>query len=110
SLVVYCFNANYGAPAVAWVVIRHSYGNIGGLFAEIFLVDGTVFIDDEGHDSRIPVFGGVGEKGKPACHLSIDDVILHAALCLVALFGQDVEVVAVERLGFIASVGVARGL
>jgi hypothetical protein len=105
-----CFRAQYGAPAVARVVFRHGYGNVSGLFAQVLLVDRTVLVDNEGHDSRISVFGGIGENGKPTRHLSIDDVILCATLCLVSLFGQYLEVVAVERLGLIAGVRVTGGL
>jgi hypothetical protein len=51
SLVVDCFRADHGAPAIAGVLFSHSHGDVGGLFAQIFLVDGAVFVDDEGHDS-----------------------------------------------------------
>jgi hypothetical protein len=50
-LLLECFSSDYRFPAVDRVVFRHGYGDIGGLFAQVVLVDRAVFVDDECHDS-----------------------------------------------------------
>jgi hypothetical protein len=50
-LILDCFRADYGVPAIARVVFRHGRGDFVRLFAQVLLVDGAVFVDDECHDS-----------------------------------------------------------
>ena len=53
-------------PAVGRVEFRHGQGYFSGLFAQIFLVDHAILANDERHDSRVPVFRGVGQNGEAA--------------------------------------------
>src|SRR5205807_3746004 len=100
---------DHAAPSIARIVFRDACCNIGSLFPQIFLIDGTVLADDEGHDSRIPISGWVGENCEAASHLSVRNVIRRAAGGFVSLFCQDLEIVAVEGLWLLARVGVADG-
>src|SRR5687767_6769307 len=50
-------------------------GDAFGARSEILLVDSTGMIDQEGHDARISVLGGVCDQREAADHLVLDDVI-----------------------------------
>src|SRR5271157_1090124 len=85
-------------PGLVGVVGLHLFGEVGGLRPQVFLVYGTVLIDDEGHHSGVAVLRRVGNEGEAASHFPIHDVALGAAFCVSALRGKHTVVVAVERL------------
>ena len=58
----------------------------------------AVLVDQKGHDSRVAILRRIGDKSKPARHVSIDEVVLGAARRVRALRLQRVEEIAVERL------------
>ena len=78
-------------PPVARIVIRHSLGNRLGLIAQVFLVDDAVFANDEGHDAGISVIRRIRHCRKPTRHLSVNDVLLRAALRLVSLLWSGID-------------------
>src|ERR1700692_1832652 len=65
--------------------------------SQILLEQHAILIDDEGHDSRVSVFGGISDEGKSTGHFPCDQVLLRTTSRLIALSLQHVEVVAVER-------------
>src|SRR5215469_1977874 len=73
-------------PAVAGIVFSHRCRGRRGVFAEVLLINEPVGADDECHDPRIAVFHREGEKRESTSHLAIYDVVLRAALGLIALF------------------------
>ncbi len=104
------FRAEYGAPSVSRVVFRRSRRDFGGLLSQVFLVHYSVLAYQERHDSRIPVFRGIRKNGEATYQLSINEIIFSPTLCLVALLGEYLEVIAVERLRLVARTGVAHSL
>src|ERR1700761_2751743 len=100
------FSADHGLPVVARVIVRHGQSQRARRLAEIFLIDGAVLADEEGHDARIPVFRGIGQNGKTARHVSVHDVIHRAAFRLISLAGEYAVVIAIEGLWFTARAGV----
>src|SRR5271157_3391693 len=85
-------------PGLVGVVGLHLFGQVGGLRPQVFLVYGTVLIDDEGHHSGVAVLRRIGNEGEAASHFPIHDVALGATFCVSALRGKYAVVVAVERL------------
>src|SRR5271157_5029617 len=85
-------------PGLVGVVGLLLFGQVGGLRPQVFLVYGTVLIDDEGHHSGVAVLRGIGHEGEAASHFPIHDVALGATFCVSALRGKYAVVVAVERL------------
>lgn len=49
------------------------------IWPEILLKYRTIMIDHEGHDTRIAVFGWIGEERETADHLALDEVVISAA-------------------------------
>src|SRR5260221_263827 len=65
--------------------------------AEIFLVDRAGMIDQDGHDTRSAVLGGIGDQREPTDHLACDDIVECAARCVRALLLQNPVIIAMIR-------------
>ena len=75
---------------------------------EVDVVDDAVLVDDEGLDARLAIFGRPSDEAEAGDHVAIDDVVVGAAGDLVALAGQDLELVA--EIAFAFGGGVELGL
>src|SRR5512132_2007495 len=65
-------------PRLIRIVLTNGLSQLSGIRAEVLLINNSILIDNEGHHSRDSVFHRVGQEGKAACHLAIDDVVLRA--------------------------------
>ena len=63
---------------------------------QIFLIDDTVSIDDEGHHSRRSVFRRISYKGEAAGHRTVDQIILRPPGRMTSLSIEDAVIVAVK--------------
>ena len=63
-----------------------------------FWIDDAALIDQKCHYSGIAILRRISDKREAASHLAIDQVALGAADGVRALPGQNMEIVAVERL------------
>src|SRR5271165_7567790 len=86
------------SPGVVGIELGHSFRLVRSIFAEIFLEDHSVLIDDECLDTRFIVLCRIRNIAKSAGHLSIDNIRLRAALGIGTLTIQPPEVIAIEWL------------
>src|SRR5215470_13818100 len=56
-------------PGLVRIERRHAFRYGFGAIAEILLIDRSVMIDDERHDTRVAVLGGIGHQGEASNHL-----------------------------------------
>jgi len=63
-----------GIPGTVRVVFGDGSGNLCRVGPNIFLVDNTVLMDDEGHDAGVAILGRVGQE----CEAARKDAIDHA--------------------------------
>src|SRR5208282_3461415 len=86
-------------PAGGWAIALHVSGNRLGFWAEIFFVDDSILVDDEGHHAGGSVLRRISHEGEAGGHFAIHQIAFHALLVPGAFGGQDVEVVTAIRSG-----------
>jgi hypothetical protein len=98
-------------PSVARVILCHRGGCLRSSFTEIFLIHNAIPANDERHNPAVPVFHRIRQNSKPACHLSVRNLVLGSApLAAVPCPVQYSEVVAIERLWLVARVPVSQAI
>src|SRR4029453_6388107 len=85
-------------PGMVRIERSHARTDPLGPWTEILFVDVAVIVDDEGHDAGVAILGGKGDEAEATNHVAAHDVVHRAARRILALAGQDPEVVAVIRL------------
>src|SRR5271170_8162211 len=66
-------------PSLIGIELGHGGCCLCCISSQILLQQDAVLVDDERHHAGVAIFSGIGNEGKPAGHLSIDDVVLGAA-------------------------------
>src|SRR5580658_1739282 len=86
------------APARIGIISGHLAGQALRLRSEVLLKDNSILVDDEGHDSRVSIAGGIGDECESLGHAAADQVALGTARRIRSLGGQDSKVIAVKRI------------
>src|SRR5277367_4947892 len=83
-------------PGAVRVVRLHGGSDIRRLLSHILLVDDPALVHDESHDAGIPVFRGIGNKGKAAGQLTANHVVARPTFGGGSLLGKDAVIITVE--------------
>ena len=67
-----------GGPGGVGVVGGQGGGEGGGFWAEVFLPDFALLVDNESHHAGIAPFLRPGDQGETSQHAAVDDVIIFA--------------------------------
>ena len=94
--------AGHRFPGLVGIVACHLPGQSGRLCAEVFFVDDSSMVHEEGLDTRNAILRGPCHQREAADHFALHHVVHRAALRIRTLRFQDVEEIAVIRDGLLA--------
>ena len=83
-------------PGLIGIEQTDAIGEYFRAFTKILLIDSAGMIDHEGHDTRVSVFGRIGNQRETTDHLALDDVVKCASRCIWPLppqYSKDVTVI-----------------
>src|SRR6187431_2211467 len=84
-------------PRRIGIVVGHFLCGLFRIRAEVLLINASLLIHDEGHDAGFTIFGGPRHEREAADHVSVDDVVVSASRGRLALAGENLEEITVER-------------
>lgn len=83
-------------PGVVGIESGCGFGDVGGFWAKVGLVNVAVLIDHEGHHTGNAIFGRVSDEGEAAGHVVFNEIVLLASQSVRALSAKNAEEVAVK--------------
>src|SRR6185295_2818958 len=85
-------------PQRIGIVVTHFLRRLCCIWTKVLLINASLLIDDEGHDTRLTVFRRPCDHRESADHISVDDIVVFAAGGVLPLASEYLEIVAMEGL------------
>src|SRR5689334_2058262 len=94
-------------PGLVRVEPHHCLCDVCRTCSEILFIDHALLVNEEGLDTGNAILGGPGNEAEPADHQPANQIVLRTSRRSWSLSSQNLEIVAMVRRRFIASLGVA---